>query len=252
MSRYLTALLARAAGDAGQVRLRPKFRFEGDRGGLSLDEQPLPPELKASRGDEAPPPSPTQTMAVAPRAGETENLSPNQLAPAGPALPTAAQAIHRDILLERIETVQQGERLVERHDRVVEHRLERVERVESRVDRAMPSIPGVIPPTASSQGSPPNVVIATAAAPSVPTPAATQPRRAPPTLPAAPLSPARVKSDPSPKIEPEITVSIGRLDIRLVPANETIHRAPKQMPRSAAESTMPLTEYLLRRERSVS
>src|ERR1041385_2860173 len=120
MSRYLAALFTQAAGGAGQVRLRPKARFEGDRGGISIDEQPLPPAETASHGGDTPSPLAREPVARARPAVETAKPSPDFHEPARFAPPPPGDATRREIIREHIETNHTSERLVERHDRVVE------------------------------------------------------------------------------------------------------------------------------------
>ena len=254
MSRYLSALLAQAAGATAQLRLRPKTRFEGNRGGLSFEELPsFPPAV--SRGGDDPAPPPVRPLAGTPPGTAMVRSASASYESAGPTPPLTTHEIHYETLRERIETSHHSERLIERQDRVTEHRerLDRIERVESEVEAAAGPHPNA-PPTEKSAQRNSGIVVMIAAAPPSAAPQLTMvpPRRGAIVTPAAPSAPAATSDSPA-KDEPEIIVSIGRLDIRLTQAVDPAPRTAKQaVVRGAAESALPLAEYLLRRERGAS
>ena len=257
MSGYLATVIAQARGAASQVRPRIRSRFEAERG----DETP-PTELDGE-GFAAPQSVTPPSHAAAPSPQRAMTTDSAALRPAPAALPFTAphaQGVGPVILSKPARppaaitpNVSGAPPIAAAGQRM--ERTERVERIE-RTTVVIPSPPpdGRAPAPASAragQREPPPVpgvqVVAQPLPPPVPAP--------PPSPPAVPaivapvaIAPPMRRSAPTPAV-PEVTISIGVLDIRLTREPEPPRRAAAP-PRTTAEPPLPLADYLARRSGS--
>lgn len=249
MKGYLWALLAHGAGVPSPVSLRPKTRFEEEGGGFTLIEEPLlldPSPADARKATEVPPDAtsraPVTEVAPALRARSHDELFTQ---------PTKAIDVHHETVHFNSETHHHEDRSVERRERILERHYEAQPQpptagaatavqpaaplaavevhIASHQPDAVAPTPGPMPLQARSQAPIPSHPIQVRSEPQRPRTIAESPARSP--------------------AAPDITVSIGRLDIRLTPTNEARPQR-KQAPSAPTESALSLTEYLQGRARS--
>jgi len=251
VSDYLQSLLAQAAGDPAPVRLRPVSRFEGSGGGLELREDVPRP---------AAPSSPSRLELDMPRAPAPsgESNAPLNVASSEPPRPAAAPSgplrVTHETVRESSEATHVIERVLERSERVidrepliertVEHRdtlqpIHETKVVVAAQTATAPQLPG---PQVNVAPAIPSVSMHADAEPLPELRRAESPGRFEIAAPAAP-----VLHPPVEAAAQEVTISIGRLDIRLVREPEAPRRAPGPG-RQLGDAVPSLAEYL--RERS--
>jgi hypothetical protein len=246
-------VLAQATGVPAAIRLRPKARFEDEPGGLSIDaSQPPMPDPPATT--EAPAQRPTTMLHAA-----VPGAAPPRPATGLPAEPRAAEAARpvaggeREVLHERVEVVERREHSIERQERVVERhdrllQIERVEQISSGPPSASAAHPVLPAPLSPAAAAPVDAIEGRRARPRQELPQAIHPIQATVTS-ASVQPPIAVAAHREPaNVPPEITVSIGRLDIRLTAADAPI-RAPRR-PAAEVDNSLPLNDYLDRRDRT--
>jgi len=273
MSGYLADLLAQARGVPAAVQRRPRFRFEGEPGGTTGEELLLDDQVTLTTG---PVTVPLQTAIREPS---------RQPQPAGTRYdsPPAAKILsetdrerggvhsHPGLPIEQFDHVGDrhgepaGEYSVERHGRVIQ-RLEPPHPARDRLpepgpavtdakrpERAEPSIAGF--PDEPSLRQRPGLGGGLPPVPA-PTPMSPRPHSWVPqtqTTRVAPAVPGTHFVTDGPDREPEITISIGRLDIRLTPATEPTLRPEVTVPPPAVPgAAVSLDDYLRRRTRGES
>jgi hypothetical protein len=245
MSLYLVTLLAQASGATAQVRLRPKARFEGECASVTIDELPLPPSVDVP-GTAAPSIAPLQQPQPGPRT--VEPAAPGSAAAANPVSSQQLRERQYDSIRERIETRQHSEHLVERQERVVERHAHSAHSERIIAQETAVSVPAAsAPPTVEPPPIVPGISVMTVATASPPFSSRQHVREAgAPSLPSTVSPRRRSRAVPA---EPTITVSIGRLDIRLTPATAPARRAAEPASAPLADNTPSLDEYLQRRMR---
>ncbi|MCK0195361.1 hypothetical protein MWN34_00385 [Ancylobacter sp. 6x-1] len=256
MSGYLERLVAQARGATPELRPRPRFRFEAeDRGEGGFGEIEAENEVSPS------PPSPAmQPMARSSASLPMENATEPapqrapQPTPVTPPAPDLEHPVERIVQVERRETT--TEHVVERHL----HRIERMEvpTVRERPARAeaQPDAPPSPPPPRQTGKPRPDDhtfdALETAPQPSPPAGRET-PHEDAPWPPRFVVEPRRASapteqytiSTPA-EAAPEITISIGVLDIRLT-RPEPVAPIRPALEQRREHAAPPLADYLARR-----
>jgi hypothetical protein len=273
MSGYLADLLAQARGEPPAVQRRPRFRFEGEPGGTTGEELLLDDQVTLHTEPVA---VPLQTAirepSRQPQSAGTRHDSP----PAAMILSETDRErgeIHSrpGLPIEQFDHVGQrqgepgGEYSVERHGRVIQ-RVAPPHPARDRLPEPGPAITDAKrpepaePPIAGIPDEPslpqrPGLGSGLAPAPA-PTPISPRQHSWVPqtqTTRVAPAVPGTHFVSDVPDREPEITISIGRLDIRLTPAAEPILRPEATVPPPAPPgAAVSLDDYLRRRTRGES
>jgi hypothetical protein len=253
VSGYLSGVLARAAGDPAPVRLRPASRFEGTGGGLELHEEVVRPDAPRAPRRREPP----AVVASAARDATDASRRPSSKEIQAPSAPAAAQPrLERETVRQRSETTHASERIVERNERVLEQVSSRTERIvqlhetpgpvhETKVVVHRDALPIVSPPAGVAGNALPPERTKTHAR------VEPSPHKERSEIPgrfevAAPVARAERKLPEAG--EPEVTISIGRLDIRLVREPEAPRRAQEPAAR-VGDATPSLRDYLNERSR---
>lgn len=250
MSGYLRCIVQQAAGAVPRLRPRPPSRFEDSRG--DIREEVVASAMPGpAAGAAAPAPraieAPAAPRVRAPIRASNERIAQQEPAPLAPGIKLVPEPpVVRRMQSERREIT---ERLLHRSERLIEQRIDiRSEHVEAAPVSHAP--PRAAAPAGSHVVVPPPQA---AVAPFPPTPSAWKREtvrvetNAPLFRPAAQPLPQPRRAQPSAAAPPDITISIGRLDVRVVKEGEPARRASAPGVQSQ-DSGVALADYL--RERS--
>lgn len=265
MSHYLRALLDQALGRPADIRRRPRIRFEAAWDRLAPEAE-ADPSVSARQPDPGPAVErgPQEAVTTAPARPMPFSQTPaahamesglESGAEIGNESTTGAPVVH-----ERIDSRTHTTHETRQQERVVVERVEHHVPVVTEVgnERAEATPASVAPPVHPRDGDWQTVPRVRPPAIEAESPALPEPDRA---LPAGTQRTegstrqrrAQATVRPSSSTEPEISISIGRLDIRLTPAAESGRRGVVQDPAPAQTSAaVSLEDYLRQRSRGQS